>query len=163
MHARIVRGAVARVWVAILLDAEQLCLDATEVERAPRRLTSRLRRRFVEWDHLATADHNLADAIAGEFYRFEPFLRRSVQAFVREHFPQYVADERGDKEFFCSFYDLPSVEKIRGLRTDRVGRLVSISGIVTRSSEVRPELMFGCFTCGECGTAFGRFSSPRRH
>ena len=32
-----------------------------------------------------------------------------------------------------------------------VGRLVCITGTVTRTSEVRPELMFGRFKCVECG------------
>lgn len=32
-----------------------------------------------------------------------------------------------------------------------IGELVSFSGTVTRTSEVRPELLFGAFTCGECG------------
>lgn len=33
----------------------------------------------------------------------------------------------------------------------KVGALVSFSGTVTRTSEVRPELLWGRFTCGECG------------
>ena len=32
-----------------------------------------------------------------------------------------------------------------------VGRLVCITGTVTRTSEVRPELMFGRFHCVDCG------------
>lgn len=40
---------------------------------------------------------------------------------------------------------------IRDLRTRSIGELVSFSGTVTRTSEVRPELLFGAFTCGECG------------
>jgi DNA replication licensing factor MCM6 len=34
----------------------------------------------------------------------------------------------------------------------KIGRLVSITGTVTRTSEVRPELMYGEFTCVECGS-----------
>ena len=33
-----------------------------------------------------------------------------------------------------------------------IGKLVSISGTVTRTSEVRPELVSGTFTCEACGT-----------
>src|SRR5688572_10871419 len=32
-------------------------------------------------------------------------------------------------------------------------RLVSVSGTVTRTSDVRPELLRGTFTCGKCGLA----------
>lgn len=32
-----------------------------------------------------------------------------------------------------------------------VGKLASVSGTVTRTSEVRPELLYGTFQCMECG------------
>lgn len=32
------------------------------------------------------------------------------------------------------------------------GKLISISGTVTRTSQVRPELLFGTFECGDCNT-----------
>jgi len=46
-----------------------------------------------------------------------------------------------------SFYNFPRTEKIRAMTTEKIGRLISISGTVTRSSEVRPELFFGHFIC----------------
>lgn len=33
-----------------------------------------------------------------------------------------------------------------------MGRLVSFSGTVTRTSEIRPELTYGTFKCMDCGT-----------
>jgi DNA replication licensing factor MCM6 len=33
---------------------------------------------------------------------------------------------------------------------DKIGQLVSISGTVTRTSEVRPELVSGTFVCEGC-------------
>ena len=39
------------------------------------------------------------------------------------------------------------------MTTDKIGQLVAISGTVTRTSEVRPELFLGVFTCRECGQA----------
>ena len=45
----------------------------------------------------------------------------------------------------------PLVSGIRDLKTDRIGTLMSISGTVTRTSEVRPELLFGSFICEVCG------------
>jgi DNA replication licensing factor MCM6 len=35
---------------------------------------------------------------------------------------------------------------------DRIGQLMSISGTVTRTSEVRPELVSGTFVCETCRT-----------
>ena len=62
----------------------------------------------------------------------------------------YVADEGGDREFTCSFYNLTETIKIRDLRTDRIGQLSAVGGTVTRTSEVRPELVHGAFSCSEC-------------
>lgn len=42
--------------------------------------------------------------------------------------------------------------RLRELRTAVVGKLLTISGTVTRTSEVRPELLDGHFLCQACGT-----------
>ena len=54
------------------------------------------------------------------------------------------------REFNVAFYHLPLVSGIRELRTDKIGTLMSISGTVTRTSEVRPELLYGSFICEVC-------------
>lgn len=42
--------------------------------------------------------------------------------------------------------------RLRDLKPDQwVGKLASVSGTVTRTSEVRPELLYGTFQCMECG------------
>lgn len=56
------------------------------------------------------------------------------------------------REFFVSFYNLPTVERIRTVRTAKIGGLMSVCGTVTRTSEVRPELFYGSFQCRKCGT-----------
>ena len=43
------------------------------------------------------------------------------------------------------------MNKIRDLKTLALGRLMSIHGTVTRTTEVKPELMIGSFKCLECG------------
>lgn len=82
---------------------------------------------------------------------FEPFLRRAVQSSMKKFHKEYASERRVDKEFFVSFYNLPAILKVRDLRSERIGRLVAITGTVTRTSEVRPELLYGTFLCQECG------------
>lgn len=41
--------------------------------------------------------------------------------------------------------------RLRELTTAEIGKLVSVTGVVTRTSEVRPELLQGTFRCLECG------------
>ncbi|KAJ2395169.1 MCM DNA helicase complex subunit mcm6 [Coemansia sp. RSA 2559] len=50
---------------------------------------------------------------------------------------------------------LPGIHKVRELRADKIGTLACIGGTVTRTSEVRPELISGMFRCTECSTLCG--------
>lgn len=98
-------------------------------------------------------DHELAEAIELEYYRFEPYLRAAVQDIISADNQHYVYDvDKGQREFFVSFYGLSRVERIRSMRTEKIGKLMSVSGTVTRSTEVRPELLYGCFVCKKCAT-----------
>mmetsp|Transcript_2637 Transcript_2637/g.4428 ORF Transcript_2637/g.4428 Transcript_2637/m.4428 type:complete len:857 (-) Transcript_2637:354-2924(-) len=107
---------------------------------------------YIDFQHLRNFDVYLADeAVVKEYYRFEPYLCQAVENFVKSHAPDYVVDEHGKpKAFYVSFYNMPTVSKLRELRTDKIGQLMSVSATVTRTSEVRPELLFGSFECNEC-------------
>lgn len=56
-----------------------------------------------------------------------------------------------EKDFWVSFVNLPSVLRLRELKAEAIGQLVAFSGTVTRTSDVRPELLFGSFRCVDCG------------
>lgn len=60
------------------------------------------------------------------------------------------ARETEEQKFTVAFYDLPHFSGIRELRTEKLGRLVSISGTVTRTTSIMPELLVGTFQCNEC-------------
>ncbi|CAG8627708.1 10349_t:CDS:10 [Acaulospora morrowiae] len=55
-----------------------------------------------------------------------------------------------DLEYSVAFYNMPHQHRIRDIKTDKIGTLMSICGTVTRTSEVRPELLYGKFICQEC-------------
>ena len=61
-----------------------------------------------------------------------------------------TVNQQTDKVFTLAFYNLPLVSRVRQLRTDQIGKLLSISGTVTRTSEVRPELSLATFVCEHC-------------
>eukprot|EP00474_Spongospora_subterranea_P006258 CRZ06716.1 hypothetical protein [Spongospora subterranea] len=107
----------------------------------------------VDYSHLTIYMTGLAESIRRNYYRFSPFLCSAVQNVVRELHSEYAQEEdnRGLKDFYVSFYNMTQgFAKIRDLRTDKIGHLLSIEGTVTRTSEVRPELLFGTFECAEC-------------
>lgn len=58
--------------------------------------------------------------------------------------------QQTDKLFSIAFYNLPLVSRVRSLRAANIGQLLSISGTVTRTSEVRPELSLATFVCEAC-------------
>ncbi|KAF4982225.1 hypothetical protein FZEAL_2109 [Fusarium zealandicum] len=60
--------------------------------------------------------------------------------------------QQTDKLFSIAFYNLPLVSRVRALRAANIGQLLSISGTVTRTSEVRPELSLATFACEACRT-----------
>ncbi|KAJ7498591.1 MCM2/3/5 family-domain-containing protein [Mycena latifolia] len=116
---------------------------------------------YVDFADLLLKDDELADAIQRQYYRFLPYLRRALLNLVTEFEPEYLkinpsaattdSANLQSRDFNVAFYHLPLVSGIRDLRTEKIGTLLSISGTVTRTSEVRPELLFGSFVCEICG------------
>lgn len=109
---------------------------------------------FLDFTHVMQEDMELAEAIQSDYVRFEPFLRRAVLAFVLELHPELDDPSSStpyNQTYFIAIHNLPTVLPVRDLRTDRIGRLASVSGTVTRTSDVRPELLVGSFRCSKCG------------
>ncbi|EWC45337.1 DNA replication licensing factor mcm6 [Drechslerella stenobrocha 248] len=124
---------------------------------------------YINFKHLIRHNSVLADAIIGQYYRWLPYLTNALHRIIRKYVPDYynkhqqVNASQGiakanttalktDKIFALAFYNQPLVSRIRTLRTSDVGSLLSISGTVTRTSEVRPELSVATFTCENCRT-----------
>lgn len=118
---------------------------------------------YVDFSHLLEREEVLARAIQSQYYRFLPFLRRALGSLVKKYEPTYyhlsanqstaagsAQTSLNTREFNIAFYHLPLTAGIRDLRMDKVGQLMSISGTVTRTSEVRPELVSGTFRCMAC-------------
>ncbi|KAH0536032.1 MCM DNA helicase complex subunit mcm6 [Glutinoglossum americanum] len=74
-----------------------------------------------------------------------------------------TTNQQTDKLFTIAFYNLPLVSRIRHLRTSSVGHLLSISGTVTRTSEVRPELSLATFVCENCRTVVSNVEQTFRY
>ncbi|PWN36195.1 putative MCM6-involved in replication [Meira miltonrushii] len=118
---------------------------------------------YVDFTHVLRFDEILAGAINEQYIRFLPYLRRALVDLVAQYTPEYqyinahsastTSSGLTPRDFNISFYNMALIGGIRDLRTHKIGRLVSISGTVTRTSEVRPELLYGTFTCNYCKTS----------
>jgi DNA replication licensing factor MCM6 len=74
-----------------------------------------------------------------------------------------TTNQQTDKLFAIAFYNLPLVSRVRHLRTANIGQLLSISGTVTRTSEVRPELSLATFICEACRTVVSNVEQTFRY
>ncbi|OZJ05088.1 hypothetical protein BZG36_01375 [Bifiguratus adelaidae] len=111
---------------------------------------------WVDFAHILDQREELAKALQEQYYRLLPFIKRATQNFVAQHVPDYAYMNRGNLgqgatlEFSVAIYGLPPMTRIRELKSAKIGQLLKISGTVTRTSEVRPELVYGTFICQEC-------------
>lgn len=118
---------------------------------------------YVDFNDISEFDDGLATTIQLEytfilflyhrFYRLHNYLRQAVRQFVQSIAPEYVqasAQQEEPKDFFISFYNSRGIRKLRELDANKIGQLLAFSGTVTRTSEVKPELLFGTFKCGSC-------------
>ena len=128
---------------------------------------------YINYPDLMTRENGvLATAISEQYYRFYPFLLNGLKRLLKKYAPQLlhtnllgqVENDEPESEnslsttsaasnervFQLSFFNLPTVQRIRDVRSNKIGSLMTISGTVTRTSEVRPELYMGSFTCDMC-------------
>jgi DNA replicative helicase MCM subunit Mcm2 (Cdc46/Mcm family) len=111
---------------------------------------------LIDWEHVGRYKAVLADAIQREYYRLEPFLLQAVYNIAVTRKPEWqaagVAAQAQLERFALCFCNFTYQKAIREMKTALIGQLTCISGTVTRSSEVRPELMSAVFTCKLCGS-----------
>ncbi|KYQ88497.1 MCM family protein [Tieghemostelium lacteum] len=134
---------------------------------------------YVDYGHLERYREDLANAIRENYYRLEPSIKKALNMFIRKTFKDSSIDdsviddppldENGPKDmdvdtkpakkdhtrviYNICFFNVTPILKIRDLRTARIGTLCTISGTVTRTSEIRPELILGKFYCMDCSTS----------
>lgn len=136
---------------------------------------------YVDFSHIGYYNQALAEGISEHYYRVLPFLSRGLQRKLAKYEPEYykknthgptpqqTIDASGsgvlqtDRLFAIAFYNLPLVSRIRNLRTNLIGTLLSISGTVTRTSEVRPELHLATFICEACRTVISNVEQVFRY
>eukprot|EP00873_Tetraselmis_striata_P024216 jgi/Tetstr1/444480/TSEL_032361.t1 len=106
----------------------------------------------IDYGHLNDFDADLARMIADNFSRVEVHLRKALQNVVRKYHAAFCEEEGKEREFWVCIYNNTRFDTLRHLNVKDIGKLMSFTGTVTRTSEVRPELFMGTFRCQECNT-----------
>lgn len=110
---------------------------------------------YVDFNHLFSHSPILANAIREAFPRFEGCLKLAVNRFISATLPDFyqsLTAASKARPFFVAFYGHPlPCLSIRSLQASHCGQLVRVRVQVTRTSQVRPELLVGSFQCLLCG------------
>ena len=115
------QGTAEQVYIARAQEMDQM--DRTSMD--------------VDFAHLSTWNSDLAQKTQDYHFRLEPYLRKAVQNFMSHHQREFVTSPEGvPREFWVSFYNLPTAIKLRDLKTEEIGKLKAFVGTCTRTSEV---------------------------
>eukprot|EP00835_Amoeboradix_gromovi_P004378 NODE_337_length_10662_cov_0.497207.p1 type:complete len:850 gc:universal NODE_337_length_10662_cov_0.497207:602-3151(+) len=131
---------------------------------------------MINMRHLIQFDSTFSTAIYKYYYRFLPYLSKAVEFLVYKHcpyllysdgevpatvvsnsndiaiqLPMYNDNHRPIRNFMVAFDQVMQSIHLRQLNCEKIGELVEIIGTITRTSDVRPELLVATFTCRECG------------
>ncbi|OII72923.1 DNA replication licensing factor MCM6-like AAA ATPase [Cryptosporidium ubiquitum] len=94
-------------------------------------------------------------ALTEQYGEYKQSIDNLVTSFCKSF---TIGDERGGGRldpgvggYTASFYGLRWIESLRTLRCEKLGKLSSLRGTITRTSDVRPELLKACFECEICG------------
>lgn len=104
---------------------------------------------FVDFSHLSRfnfENNEFLQSIVKKFVRYEEDMRIGLSKFI----DQFKANHAKNAYYQISIYNLPTINKIRDLKTGYLGQLMSIHGTVTRTTDTKPELIKGAFSCLDC-------------
>ncbi|OMJ21101.1 DNA replication licensing factor mcm6 [Smittium culicis] len=114
---------------------------------------------FVKYSDIFQYEEMLATYIGENYLRLEGYINQAAKRVFDRISRKNTALINNTPSFnqnktpiTVSIHNLPGIHRIRELRTKQIGRLVALSGTVTRTSEVRPELILGAFSCVLCQT-----------
>lgn len=145
-------------------DDGQLETDLYYLEQAKTMISEQKRTLYVKIEHIEQLDAStvgfppsvLRSVIESKYMMVRDALNAAVPQFLSKIEEPDLQDmvrkarETDELKFTVAFYDLPLYSGIRDLRTEKLGRLISICGTVTRTTEIKPELLVGTFQCNEC-------------
>lgn len=99
---------------------------------------------IVDFSLLDKFDPNLADKMLNDPVAILDAARKSIR---------FVDLPEGSVELEPRFSNLPQSQniRIRDLRSEHIGKFISLDGVVRRVSEVKPEIAVAIFECPDCG------------
>lgn len=150
-----------------------LYVDFRHIMRVPALMEAIQEQYYRFQPYMIRALHNLITKYEPQYFREhrQPTSTTSVASTSvagnassqNDSIADKTPNQQTDKLFTIAFYNLPLVTRVRQLRTAQIGQLLSISGTVTRTSEVRPELSLATFICEMCNSVVPNIEQTFRY
>jgi replicative DNA helicase Mcm len=102
---------------------------------------------LVDFEDLIAHDADLARSILDKPDEYLEYLDRSAWAQLKIEDPEYAEII---KHLRVRFRKLPEKNSLRKIGSENIGRLLSIDGIIVRSTSVKPLLLKAAFQCRKC-------------
>lgn len=120
---------------------------------------------IISYPDLLAHSPVLAAGLKKEYPKMERALQQGICSLLLKHCPNFQRKSGASRSdvFLPAVRDLDVVYSVRDLKTHLLNRLVSFTGIVTRTGQVKPELLEGNFECKECGARVKNVSQKMKY
>ena len=109
----------------------------------------------VSYAHLQKTNPYLAQWVVAYPDIVLPYLNDMLFELTNEIFPHYSEIV---SEIFVRIRDIPFLISLRNLRSENIGHLIKIKGVITKRTTVYPKMKVAYFTCTKCGERNGPFT-----
>ncbi|KAI5165281.1 DNA replication licensing factor MCM6 [Nematocida sp. AWRm78] len=134
------------------LEAQDQNRNRKYVEEIKKAIEENRRSIPIDYSDMFNHDQALAIEAKRNFPSVEKHISKAIEILTAKYCPEFKKKgiSTREEEFIPCIYGLDVIYSVRDLKTSLLGQLISFSGIVTRSSQSKPELLEGTFECLEC-------------
>ena len=115
---------------------------------------------IIDFEHLMSVDEVLAFFLLGAPEQTLKIFHDALTELCFELYPNHRSIE---KELFLRVSNCLQNDNIRDLRVEHLNKLIGISGVVTTSTGVLPQLSIIKFNCQKCGFTLGPFTQNQEN
>jgi replicative DNA helicase Mcm len=106
---------------------------------------------IVEYPDLYRYDPDLAQSLIDEPDKFLRSASKAIEEVVAQENPDYL---KRKKRFVARIVNLYETVKIRDIKSEYIGKMIQVEGIITRMLPVKSKLIRAVFRHSKCGAEF---------
>ncbi|XP_076844847.1 DNA replication licensing factor MCM7 isoform X1 [Brachyhypopomus gauderio] len=146
-----------REQVALVVDLDDVAEEDPQLVESVCENTKRYTGLFADAIHELLPEYREREVVAKDAldvyieHRLMMETRGCDPADVRDSRNQYPVDLMRRFEVYFRPPSTSKPEVVRDVKADHIGKLVTVRGIVTRATEVKPMMAVATYTCDQCG------------